>query len=247
MTGAAKRIVLEVLGWTLLVLGVAAIFLPGPGLLGIFAGLALLSQQYDWAERRVEPVRLRAMLRRGGERRDLAAHRRLLPGRSSSRRAACSGSSSRRPRTGGRWPTRGGCPAGSGPASRRSASALIAVGLIIYSYRRFHGHPEKADELRSDIKARGTQGRGPHRRGRRLTRIPARAARWDTVPPSSGDWRSGSALRSHRRGHWFEPSIAHQDHREPRYHVARLCCSHRRGHWFEPSIAHQDHRSRATT
>ena len=25
-----------------------------------------------------------------------------------------------------------------------------------------------------------------------------------------GDWRSGSALRSHRRGHWFEPSIAHQ-------------------------------------
>ena len=26
----------------------------------------------------------------------------------------------------------------------------------------------------------------------------------------AGDWRSGSALRSHRRGHWFEPSIAHQ-------------------------------------
>ena len=33
------------------------------------------------------------------------------------------------------------------------ASALIAVGLIIYGYRRFHGHPEKADELRSDIEA----------------------------------------------------------------------------------------------
>src|ERR1700691_6606460 len=25
----------------------------------------------------------------------------------------------------------------------------------------------------------------------------------------AGDWRSGSALRSHRRGHWFDPSIAH--------------------------------------
>ena len=47
---------------TEVVLGVAAIFLPGPGLLGIFAGLALLSQQYEWAERRVEPVRLRALL-----------------------------------------------------------------------------------------------------------------------------------------------------------------------------------------
>ena len=25
-----------------------------------------------------------------------------------------------------------------------------------------------------------------------------------------GDWRSGSALPSHGRGHWFDPSIAHQ-------------------------------------
>src|SRR3954454_21543669 len=27
---------------------------------------------------------------------------------------------------------------------------------------------------------------------------------------ASGDWLSGRALRSHRRGHWFEPSIAHR-------------------------------------
>jgi hypothetical protein len=27
---------------------------------------------------------------------------------------------------------------------------------------------------------------------------------------SERDWRSGSALRSHRRGHWFDPSIAHR-------------------------------------
>src|SRR5690349_7167120 len=37
--------------------------------------------------------------------------------------------------------------------------------------------------------------------------------RWAIVSPhrrgARGDWRSGSALRSHRRGHWFEPSIAH--------------------------------------
>ena len=30
-----------------------------------------------------------------------------------------------------------------------------------------------------------------------------------SVAERKGDWRSGSALRSHRRGHWFEPSIAH--------------------------------------
>ena len=34
-------------------------------------------------------------------------------------------------------------------------------------------------------------------------------AKWDL-----GDWRSGSAFRSHRRGHWFEPSIAHH-HESP--------------------------------
>jgi hypothetical protein len=32
---------------------------------------------------------------------------------------------------------------------------------------------------------------------------------WASLKRRSGDWRSGSALRSHRRGHWFEPSIAH--------------------------------------
>lgn len=32
---------------------------------------------------------------------------------------------------------------------------------------------------------------------------------WASIQMHPGDWRSGSALRSHRRGHWFEPSIAH--------------------------------------
>jgi len=26
----------------------------------------------------------------------------------------------------------------------------------------------------------------------------------------AGDWRRGSALPSHGRGHWFDPSIAHK-------------------------------------
>ena len=48
MTGAAKRVLLEVLGWLLLLAGIAAILLPGPGLLLMAAGLAVLSQQYTW-------------------------------------------------------------------------------------------------------------------------------------------------------------------------------------------------------
>lgn len=57
---AAKRLVLEIVGWTLVVVGIAALVLPGPGLLMVFGGLAVLSQQYDWAERRVRPVEVRA-------------------------------------------------------------------------------------------------------------------------------------------------------------------------------------------
>ena len=32
----------------------------------------------------------------------------------------------------------------------------------------------------------------------------------------AGDWRSGSALPSHGRGHWFEPSIAHMSAKQPK-------------------------------
>ena len=61
MKGAAKRIGLEIVGWTLVVAGIAALILPGPGLLMIAGGLVLLSQQYEWAERRVEPIKREAL------------------------------------------------------------------------------------------------------------------------------------------------------------------------------------------
>lgn len=59
--GVAKRIILETLGWLLVVVGIAALVLPGPGLLALFAGIALLATQYEWAERRVEPLKQTAL------------------------------------------------------------------------------------------------------------------------------------------------------------------------------------------
>ena len=59
---ALKRLVLETLGWLLVLGGIAALVLPGPGLLMLFGGLVLLSQQYDWADRRLRPVERRAKL-----------------------------------------------------------------------------------------------------------------------------------------------------------------------------------------
>lgn len=51
----------EILGWLLLVAGAAALVLPGPGLLGICAGLTLLAPQHPWAVRRLAPLRVRAI------------------------------------------------------------------------------------------------------------------------------------------------------------------------------------------
>jgi uncharacterized protein (TIGR02611 family) len=58
---ATRRLLLETLGWLLVLAGLAALVLPGPGLLLLFAGLAVLSQQYAWAERRMHPVREAAL------------------------------------------------------------------------------------------------------------------------------------------------------------------------------------------
>ena len=45
--------------------------------------------------------------------------------------------------------------------------------------------------------------------------------------PTSGDWRRGSALPSHGRGHWFDPSIAHQSagSNDPAFCVSGSHCS----------------------
>src|SRR4029079_18067493 len=41
--------------------GIAALVLPGPGLVLLALGLVVLSTQYEWAERRFEPVKERAI------------------------------------------------------------------------------------------------------------------------------------------------------------------------------------------
>jgi len=154
MTRAAKRVALETLGWTLLVLGVAAIFLPGPGLLEIFAGLSLLSQQYAWAERHVEPVRLRAMI---GAAESVETWPRIIASCCGALLlAACGVLWIVKPPAPEWWPVSETwwLPGGIWTGVTQVASAFIAVGLIVYSYRRFHGHPEKADELRREVRAR---------------------------------------------------------------------------------------------
>ncbi|MDQ0733832.1 PGPGW domain-containing protein [Arthrobacter agilis] len=56
----ASRVVGLVVGWLLVLIGLAALVLPGPGLLALVAGLAVLAQQYEWARRWLQPVKRKA-------------------------------------------------------------------------------------------------------------------------------------------------------------------------------------------
>jgi hypothetical protein len=56
-----KRVTKTVAGGALLLVGVALLVLPGPGLLLVLAGLLLLASEFPALERYVDPVRDRAM------------------------------------------------------------------------------------------------------------------------------------------------------------------------------------------
>ncbi len=54
---AAKRIVIAIVGGTMVVLGIIMIVTPGPGLLGIAIGLAILGAEFAWARHWLKRLR----------------------------------------------------------------------------------------------------------------------------------------------------------------------------------------------
>lgn len=152
---AAKRLVLETLGWILVVVGIAALVLPGPGLLCIFGGLALLSQQYEWAERRLEPIRLRAL--RGAAESVETVPRIVVTSLGVLWLFGTGVLWMIRPPVPNWWPNwwiindSWWLPGGFWTGLSLMVSGVIAMALMIYSYRRFHNHPEAAEELRAEI------------------------------------------------------------------------------------------------
>ncbi len=51
----------EILGWTLVAVGIPMMPLPGPGTLVLVAGLALLAPHYTWAQRVLGPLKVKAI------------------------------------------------------------------------------------------------------------------------------------------------------------------------------------------
>jgi uncharacterized protein (TIGR02611 family) len=66
----AKRVAVTVLGLIVVLAGVLLLVLPGPGIVTIIAGLAILATEYVWAERL-----LRAAKARAGQAKDAAMNR----------------------------------------------------------------------------------------------------------------------------------------------------------------------------
>jgi len=147
----AKRIALEVIGWTLVLVGIAALVLPGPGLLALAGGLAILSQQYDWAERRMRPVERQAKKAAAESVQSLS--RIFLSLTLVAGLFAMGTLWIVQPEAPSWWPLDeswwliGGWPTGV----TLIASSLIALAMIVYSIRTYRGLSE--DELRARIEA----------------------------------------------------------------------------------------------
>lgn len=146
-----RRLFVEVLGWIFVLLGIAALVLPGPGLLLLVIGLALLAREYEWARRRLEPLRLRAMR---GAAEGVETWPRLLM---SVGAALCLVAAGVlwivNPAAPGWWPLpdRLWLVGGWQTGVTLEISAAIALALLVVSYRRFHGKPEARAELEREL------------------------------------------------------------------------------------------------
>ena len=152
MKGAARRVALEVVGWLLVVAGIAALVLPGPGLLMLFAGVAVLSQQYEWAEKRLDPLKFRALK---GAAESVETWPRIVMSTTLAVVLVVAGvlwiwgpdSPGWFPLDDVWW-----LPGGRATGVSQILSGLIAGALLVWSYRRFHGRPEAVEALRKEAR-----------------------------------------------------------------------------------------------
>lgn len=132
-----KSLATQAAGWILVLLGIAGLVLPGPGLLGVFGGMALLATQYTWAERRLAPVK-HVAVRTAAE--SVASWPRICASIVGMIVLITIGIAwGVRPRAPGWWPVseRWWLVGGWATGCALIFSGLIAGAMVVYSYRKF--------------------------------------------------------------------------------------------------------------
>jgi hypothetical protein len=140
MTPKVKKTLTFLAGWVLVLAGLAALVLPGPGLLLLLCGLVLLATEYAWAEKWIDPVERRAVA---------LAHANVQKVGSivASGLGACAlltvgivwGLNPTIPRF---WIFGPHLPFGGwGVGTTVTFSGVLALGLLVYSVRRYRGKP----------------------------------------------------------------------------------------------------------
>ena len=146
----ARKIVVGTLGVVLLLVGIAGLVLPGPGLLIMFAGVAVLALEFEWAERRVDFIRDKAM---DAAEYGVATWPRIMVSLAGAVGVVIAGVV---------WIVNPNIPeiwivgpklpfAGIGTGIGMEVSALIAFFLLGYSYRRFHNDANRFGKKRNRV------------------------------------------------------------------------------------------------
>ena len=126
---AVKRVTKTVVGSVVLLVGVALLVLPGPGLLLVLGGLLMLASEFPALERYVDPVRDRAMKAADDSvRTPLRIAWSVLAGLGLIAAGIV-------------WATVDSLPlSGWSTGSSLILSGLVLFALLIWSYRRVHQH-----------------------------------------------------------------------------------------------------------
>jgi hypothetical protein len=151
-TSKTARVGQEVLGWLLLIAGVAALVLPGPGLLLLALGLWVLAKNYRWADRMLDPVK-RAAYRGAAE--SVKSWPRIIM--STLLALAIIGVGvvwGIRPATPSWWPLaeKWWLFGGWGTGVFLIASGLLAIGLLGWSMKNFRYGDKTLDEVYEEQK-----------------------------------------------------------------------------------------------
>jgi peptidoglycan biosynthesis protein MviN/MurJ (putative lipid II flippase) len=133
-----RRTGVEVLGWTLILIGVAMLVLPGPGLLVIAGGLVVLSVHNEWAKHLLGRVKIRALRLAIKE---VQTWPRIVAGAMAGFVAVAAGIAWAAQPPMPEWWTFGEqwwLPGGWAVGLVMIASGLLALLLLHYCFRRFH-------------------------------------------------------------------------------------------------------------